>query len=112
MKGASVFLLKQILHDWSDSYAITILKQLRVAATPNTKLVAMESIVPYACRDPRTVDKDGIPGAVPHEAPEPLLANFGPINDMQYNSDFTVRNIHVLVPTALSTDLRPLTGPI
>ncbi|EIM79956.1 S-adenosyl-L-methionine-dependent methyltransferase [Stereum hirsutum FP-91666 SS1] len=26
VKGASVFLLKQILHDWSDSYAITILK--------------------------------------------------------------------------------------
>lgn len=72
-------------------YAVKILSQLRASALENTKLLLVESLVPYACHDPSSEGDKAIPGAVPREAPNPLLANYGPINDMQYNSDFTVR---------------------
>ncbi|KAG6898618.1 hypothetical protein C0993_005645 [Termitomyces sp. T159_Od127] len=52
--NASVFILKQILHDWSDPYCVPILKELRAAATPETKLVVVDSIIAYACHDPTT----------------------------------------------------------
>lgn len=89
-RNATVFLLKQILHDWSDTYALKILSHLRQAAKSSTRMLIVESLVPYACHDPSSDGKDGIPGAAPREAPAPLLANYGPINDMQYNSDLTV----------------------
>ncbi|KAF9042839.1 S-adenosyl-L-methionine-dependent methyltransferase [Hymenopellis radicata] len=80
----SIFLLKQIMHDWSDSYCVKILTQLRSAASANTKLILVESIIPFACHDS---GEDSVPGAVPHEAPEPLLANYGAVNEMAYSMD-------------------------
>ncbi|ETW80073.1 hypothetical protein HETIRDRAFT_428361 [Heterobasidion irregulare TC 32-1] len=65
-KNASIFLLKQVLHDWSDLCAANILTQLRAAAAPTTKLIIVESVVAYACHDPNL---ESIPGAAPREAP-------------------------------------------
>lgn len=92
VKNASVFLLKQIMHDWSDPYAIKILNRLREVAQPNTKLVLIDSLMPFACHDPSADDGQGVPGAVPKEAPAPLLANYGIANEMGYNGDFTVNS--------------------
>ncbi|KAG5641680.1 hypothetical protein DXG03_004444 [Asterophora parasitica] len=89
-RNVSVFLLKQILHDWSDEYCIKILAQLRAIARPDTKLLLVESIVPFACHDPSGDDDQGIPGSVPHEAPAPLLANYGTVNEMAYNADMVM----------------------
>ncbi|KAF9564158.1 S-adenosyl-L-methionine-dependent methyltransferase [Agrocybe pediades] len=89
-RKVDVFFLKQILHDWSDEYCTKILKQLRAASSPNTKLVLMESLMPFACHDPNGDGGSGIPGAVPHEAPAPLLANYGAVNEMGYNADMTM----------------------
>ncbi|KAF5380106.1 hypothetical protein D9615_006249 [Tricholomella constricta] len=82
--NASVFLLKQILHDWADPYSIKILKALRAAATPDTKLIVLDNIVAYACHDP-TVDSELGVGYT--EAPTPLLANYGAANVMPYVLD-------------------------
>ncbi len=87
---ASIFFIKNVLHDWSDKYSSKILKRLRDAATSNTKLVVLETIIPYACHE--TEDSgDGISGAVPVKAPSPLLANWGAANDLAYVIDMGVR---------------------
>ncbi|KAJ3517445.1 hypothetical protein NLJ89_g507 [Agrocybe chaxingu] len=86
-QGVDVFFVKQIMHDWSDEYCSKILKQLRAAAAPKTKLVMMESVMPFACHDPSADGGRGIPGSVPREAPAPLLANYGAVNEMGYNAD-------------------------
>ncbi|TFY63589.1 hypothetical protein EVG20_g6256 [Dentipellis fragilis] len=91
----SVFLLKQIIHDWSDQYALKILKRLRDAAAPDTKLVLVDTLIGYACRQPsdnegKQENGQGIPGAMPVEAPEPLLVNFGAVREMASQIDIAM----------------------
>ncbi|KAG6878930.1 hypothetical protein C0992_006574 [Termitomyces sp. T32_za158] len=85
--NASVFILKQILHDWSDPYCTRILKELRAAATPKTKLIVFDAIISYACHDPPT--ESGLDSGH-KEAPAPLLANYGTVNVMPYLVDIAL----------------------
>ncbi|KAG6900056.1 hypothetical protein C0993_003542 [Termitomyces sp. T159_Od127] len=81
--NASVFILKQILHDWSDPYCVRILKELRAAAKPKTKLVIVDCIISYTCHDATTGS-----GLFDYtEAPAPLLPNYGAANAMPYILD-------------------------
>ena len=73
--NASVFLLRHILHDWSDPYCIKILTQLRQAAQPDTHLIIIDAVLQYSCPSDRKW-KD-VPGGEAPVAPEPLLPNFG-----------------------------------
>ncbi|KAG6898572.1 hypothetical protein C0993_005961 [Termitomyces sp. T159_Od127] len=85
--NASVFILKQVLHDWSDPYCARILKELRAAATPETKLVVVDSIIAYACHDPTT--GSGLNSGY-KEAPAPLLPNYGTANITPYLVDLAL----------------------
>jgi len=49
LKDVSVFFMRHILHDWADSYCVKILRQLRDAASPTTRLFAMDKLAPYVC---------------------------------------------------------------
>ena len=91
--NASVYLLKQIMHDWSDPYASRILTELRKTAKQDTKLILIDTVIPFACRYPKAEAENAIPGAVPAEAPEPLLANYGGANEIGYIGDMTVRHL-------------------
>ncbi|KAF5386809.1 hypothetical protein D9615_002134 [Tricholomella constricta] len=93
-RSVSLFLLKHILHDWSDEYCVKFLSQLRAVARPDTKLLLIESIIPFACHDPSGDDDQGIPGSVPREAPAPLLANYGAVNGMTYGADMAMFVLH------------------
>ncbi|KAJ7875426.1 O-methyltransferase [Mycena leptocephala] len=80
-RNVAVFLLRWILHDWADPAAVDILQTLRKAATTETKLVAMEVIIPYTCCDSSTTE---MPGAIAPTAPAPLLSNMGSAVNMKY----------------------------
>ena len=90
VKNASVFLLKHIMHDWPDAYASKILTNLREVAHSDTKLIPIDSIMPFTCHDSSADKVKGVPGAIPKEAPHPLLANYGVANEMGCNGDMTV----------------------
>ncbi|KAF8981004.1 hypothetical protein BDQ17DRAFT_901277, partial [Cyathus striatus] len=77
VKNASVFLLKQIMHDWPNSYAAKILTELRKVAQNDTKLLLIDNIIPFTCKISPTSKEHSITGAIPPEAPSPLLANYG-----------------------------------
>ncbi|KII92454.1 hypothetical protein PLICRDRAFT_172543 [Plicaturopsis crispa FD-325 SS-3] len=85
VKNAAVFLLRAILHDWSDSDCIIILKKLRAAADSHTQLLLVEIMGAYACPD-TTIAQD-IPGGTASAPPAPLLANLGHANVQTYLGD-------------------------
>ncbi|KAJ3873201.1 S-adenosyl-L-methionine-dependent methyltransferase [Lentinula edodes] len=93
-RDTSVFFLKHVLHNWSDSSCVEILKRLRDASGESTRLVIMDSAMPYVCRsqsqeNPPTTSTC-IPGIKPEEAPDPLLANYGALNEMSYVLDMVM----------------------
>ena len=72
------------MHDWSDKYCQQILRHLRAAATPDTRLVIVDSLVSYACEDE---DLKNIPGAARPIPPKPLLPNMGHTATAAYQID-------------------------
>ncbi|MFG2719005.1 methyltransferase [Streptomyces sp. NPDC048416] len=44
--GGDLYLLKRILHDWSDEECVRILGAVREAATPGTRLLVIDSVLP------------------------------------------------------------------
>ena len=91
--GADIFLLRYILHDWSNPKAIEILKRLREAAVPGkTRLVVIDVIIQYAC----ATDRKKIEGAEDivfegsdkkGEVPAGLLPNLGKAEARNYFLD-------------------------
>ena len=43
---ADVYVLSTILHDWSDEKAAAILRTVRAAAKPGSRLILLEAVVP------------------------------------------------------------------
>jgi hypothetical protein len=87
-------LIQSVLHNWPDTSAQTILRKLRDAATPDTKLLIAGYIIPLSCHlsDNSKVEREHdvvIEGAsdVP---PFPLLPNMGEANTFAYRQDMSV----------------------
>ena len=87
-----VFLLRQVIHDWSDKYAIKILKQLRLSAGPHTKLLIIDCVVEHACDTPHLGPSSSSPSV-----PAPLLPNLGGANLLTYTVDLAVSVINILI---------------
>lgn len=87
MQNAAVFLLRVITHDWADDFVTRILLQLRHAATPKTKLIMADYILPLACED----DSEDT-GVVRTLAPpgSGLLPNLGKASANAFWLDMTV----------------------
>ena len=50
VKGAAVYVLRWILHDWSDGYAIRILRALGPAMGEGSKVLICEAVLPEPSR--------------------------------------------------------------
>jgi hypothetical protein len=93
IKDAAAFLLRYIVHDWADPFAKEILLRLREAAAPTTKLVVVDVIVPYTCRDARPEDMSyETLNPTGTDVPEPLLPSLGAVSDMKFFLDMGVRH--------------------
>ncbi|OBG80678.1 hydroxyneurosporene methyltransferase [Mycobacterium sp. NS-7484] len=44
--GADAYLMKNIIHDWPDALALTLLRNVRAAAAPGTTLLLVEGVIP------------------------------------------------------------------
>ncbi|KAJ7752262.1 O-methyltransferase [Mycena olivaceomarginata] len=93
-RETAVFLLRWVMHDWADSSAVRILKHLRDAATPQTRLITVDIILPYTCHD--TTSTRQIAGAGFPPAPAPLLPNMGAASNMNILADFCKYKMFVL----------------
>ncbi|KAI0644809.1 hypothetical protein C8Q79DRAFT_1010960 [Trametes meyenii] len=78
-----VFLLRLILHDWPDDESRRILRRLRSAAGPNTKLVIGDMLLPYTCRSEHAFASED----------SPLLPNLGVANIHGYLIDILMLNV-------------------
>lgn len=96
----NIFLLRMVIHDLSDKYATILLKHLRKAAQPHTKLLVVDLIVEYACE----VSQIGfqVDGYEPSTAPSPLLSNFGAAATLPYDFDIVVRSSFVPHPLRIA----------
>ncbi len=56
--GGDLYLLKQILHDWSDDEGLQILASIRKAMVPGTPLVVIERLMPEAPKPCEAIDVD------------------------------------------------------
>ncbi|KAF7349735.1 hypothetical protein MSAN_01700300 [Mycena sanguinolenta] len=74
--NADVFMLRYIVHNWSDEHFVKILRHLRDAAQPTTKLLVIDKILVSAARVPDS-GEEAIPGSARPSAPAPLLPNWG-----------------------------------
>lgn len=104
VKNPTIYLLRLILHDWADEKAEIILKALRKSAGPNTQLIFLEQIVPYACAD--TGISDTIPGAAQAVPPPPLMPNMGIMGHTSYLGDLIVRAFFAACIRALNFGFR------
>lgn len=91
VKDAAVYMLRFILHDWSDDEARRILEHLRQAATPSTTLLILEQIVPYTSPVEDQVATT-IPGAAAPKLPEVLQGNGGMATSIVSMADLQMLN--------------------
>ncbi|KAF9236987.1 O-methyltransferase-domain-containing protein [Melanogaster broomeanus] len=86
VKGLDVYYLRNIIHDWPDAEATTILRNVRTAMGPDSRLLIHEYIMTTAKQPANYVGAEA--------APEPMLPNFGAGNSRMYQQDLTMWFLH------------------
>ncbi|RPD58012.1 S-adenosyl-L-methionine-dependent methyltransferase [Lentinus tigrinus ALCF2SS1-7] len=81
VNAPSVFMVRLVLHDWSDDDSRKILSRLRAAAGPDTKLLIGDMLLPFACHDDTSPESSFAP------KDSPLLPNLGKGNVHGYLID-------------------------
>jgi O-methyltransferase domain len=73
IKGAPIYFMRYIIHDWPDTDAIQILTQICEAMSPTSRLLVCDRIILPSYRGTQETEARGVEGEV---APQPLLANW------------------------------------
>ncbi|KAL6231241.1 hypothetical protein BDW75DRAFT_220708, partial [Aspergillus navahoensis] len=82
VKGADVYWLRGILHDWSDSYCVQILSALRASMAPTSRILVCDQVMNT------TAGCEEIP-----PAPSPLPANYGYYMRYPHHRDLAMMSI-------------------
>lgn len=86
IKGADVYFLRYIVHDWPDDHARRILKQARLAAEPHSKLIIVDKVISYALLNSSSDTNERA-----SSTPYPLLGNLGAVSLPEVGMDLQVR---------------------
>ncbi|KAL3470061.1 S-adenosyl-L-methionine-dependent methyltransferase [Aspergillus californicus] len=81
VKGADIYWLRYILHDWADDYCLNILSNIREAMSPRSRLLVCEQVM------------DTTVQAMTGTAPPPLPANYGVAKRYSHQRDLDVMAI-------------------
>ncbi|KDQ19530.1 hypothetical protein BOTBODRAFT_636425 [Botryobasidium botryosum FD-172 SS1] len=88
VKGAAVYILRLIIHDWADEDALRILAPIREACSPDSKIIIGEDLISFTCPP-----GDGERSLVRRtKVPAPLLSNMGLLRE--YLSDIAMMGVH------------------
>ncbi|KAG1864887.1 S-adenosyl-L-methionine-dependent methyltransferase [Suillus subluteus] len=82
--GKDVYYLRHILHNWPDAEATTILRNIRKAMRPNSRVLIHDCVIFHTLQRP-SVGTNGL-----NVAPEPMLPNFGAGSHNTYQTDLTM----------------------
>ncbi|KAH0826050.1 S-adenosyl-L-methionine-dependent methyltransferase [Lanmaoa asiatica] len=88
VKGQDAYYLRNIIHDWPDAEAAIIMRNVRNAMAPHSRLLIHDYVLTPASRDTNAKSF----GA--DVAPEPLLPNFGNGNNRMYQQDLNMWFVH------------------
>ncbi|KDQ19528.1 hypothetical protein BOTBODRAFT_28102 [Botryobasidium botryosum FD-172 SS1] len=75
VKGAAVYFLRCVLHDWADEDALRILQPVRDACSADSKVIIGEMLMSFAC--PTSPDDEARRLVRRPAIPQPLLNNMG-----------------------------------
>ncbi|KAG2101510.1 S-adenosyl-L-methionine-dependent methyltransferase [Suillus cothurnatus] len=78
--GKDVYYLRHIIHNWPDAEATTILRNIRKAMGPNSRVLIRECCLRF-----NRISEFMVP-----KAPEPMLPNFGAGSHNAYQTDLTM----------------------
>ncbi|KAH7909765.1 S-adenosyl-L-methionine-dependent methyltransferase [Hygrophoropsis aurantiaca] len=90
VEGKDVYYLRNIIHDWPDAKAAVILRNVRKAMGPHSRLLIHDYVLANGNR--KSVSTSESMGA--DIAPEPMLPNFGAGNSRMYQQDLNMWFIH------------------
>ncbi|KAG1804644.1 S-adenosyl-L-methionine-dependent methyltransferase [Suillus subaureus] len=82
--GKDVYYLRHVIHNWPDAEATTILRNVRKAMGPNSRVLIHDFVISHTLQRP-AVGTNGL-----SVAPEPMLPNFGAGNHNTYQTDLTM----------------------
>lgn len=91
VKGADVYYLRNIIHNWPDIQAVKLLQNARQAMSLKSRLLIHEHVMRPVCSKPKS---GGVENIDQDTAPEPLLPNFGAGQIRVYNQDLTMLVIY------------------
>ncbi|KIJ65863.1 hypothetical protein HYDPIDRAFT_87240 [Hydnomerulius pinastri MD-312] len=91
VKGKDIYYLRNIIHDWPDHESALILRNVRQALGPNSRVLIHDYVLRQLSRKQAEVEATTLGAVV---APEPMLPNFGVGNMRMYQQDMTMLILH------------------
>jgi ubiquinone/menaquinone biosynthesis C-methylase UbiE len=89
--GKDIYYLRNIIHDWPDHKAVVILRNIRQALGPHSRILVHDHVIRELNRTQAEAESASLGTVV---APEPMLPNFGAGNILIYQQDLMMWILH------------------